>query len=188
MRTVPLPDGLVLRPATEADIDAIVALYVQAFGEQDGADVRAFLAEPEIFRAWSVVADGSRVASAIGRIDHRMQLDGFEFPVAQIEYVATDPDYRRKGLVAAQMAWHHEACAAEGIDVQMIGGVPYFYRQFGYGYGLADPTLFLFDREHVASVPAAPPSCAPTATTISRSPASAMISRSTTAPASTTAG
>jgi predicted N-acetyltransferase YhbS len=154
--TSPVPtlaDGLVLRGATEDDIDGIVALNVAAFGEQDGPDVHAFLADPEILRAWSVVADGARVASAVARIDHRMQLDGLEFPTAQIEYVATDESYQRRGLVAAQMQWHHDACREAGIAVQMIGGIPYFYRRFGYGYGLEDASLFLFDRDQVNAIP-----------------------------------
>jgi hypothetical protein len=156
-RAVPsrtLADGLVLRGATPDDIDGLVSLYEKAFGEQDGPDVRAFLADPEILEAWSLVCDGAKIASAIGRIDHRMQLDGLEFVTAQIEYVATDDDYQRRGLVAAQMAWHHDACVDAGIDVQMIGGIPYFYRRFGYGYGLEDCALFLFDRARVEAVPA----------------------------------
>jgi hypothetical protein len=104
--------------------------------------------DPQILEAWSVVCDGSTIASAIGRIDHRTDRRP-EFITAQIEYVATDENYQRRGLVAAQMAWHHDACLAAGIDVQMIGGIP-FYRRFGYGYGLEDCALFLFDR---ASMP-----------------------------------
>lgn len=138
-----------LRAATEADVDGLAELYVDAFGEQDGPDVRAFTEDPAILTAWSVVTDGPHVVSAIGRIDHRMQLDGFEFDTAQIEFVATDDDYQRRGLVAAQMAWHHDNCRDAGIDVQMIGGIPYFYRRFGYGYGLEDAALFLFDRPRV---------------------------------------
>jgi predicted N-acetyltransferase YhbS len=152
----PLPDGLVLRGATPADVDDLAALYVRAFGEQDGPDVRAFAADPAILSAWSVVSDGARIVSAIGRIEHRMQYDGLEFDVAQIEYVATDDDYQRRGLVAAQMSWHHDACRDAGLDVQMIGGIPYFYRRFGYGYGLEDASLFLFDRARVDAAPADP--------------------------------
>jgi predicted N-acetyltransferase YhbS len=148
-----LADGLVLRAATAADVDDLAELYTDAFGEQDGPDVRAFTEDPAVLAAWSVVSDGPRVVSAIGRIDHRMQLDGFEFVTAQIEFVATDDDYQRRGLVAAQMAWHHDNCCDAGIDVQMIGGIPYFYRRFGYGYGLEDASLYLFDRAKVDAAP-----------------------------------
>lgn len=146
-----LRDDLKLRSATVDDIEGIVALNVNAFGDQDGPDVQAFLTERDVMAAWSVVADGPRVVSSIARIDHTMQLDGLAFTAAQIEYVATNPDYQRRGLVAAQMDWHHRACADAGILVQLIGGIPYFYRRFGYGYGLDAPTLFLFDGVRVAA-------------------------------------
>jgi predicted N-acetyltransferase YhbS len=146
---VPLPGGLLLRSATEADIDAIATMNVDAFGEQDEGDVRTFLDEPAIRDAWSVVADGNQIVSSMTRIDHRMQLDGLEFTGTQIEYVVTDPRYQRRGLVAAQMDWHHRASAAAGVRLQLIGGIPYFYRRFGYGYGLDPPTLFVFDADEV---------------------------------------
>jgi len=151
MDPIALADGLVLRSATEADIDAIAAMNVDAFGEQDGPDVRTFLAQPATRRTWSVVADGERVVSSIGRIDHALHFDGLNFPAAQIEYVSTDADYQRRGLVAAQIDWHHRWCAEAGIPVQFIGGIPYFYRRFGYGYGLSPPTLFLFDKGSVSA-------------------------------------
>lgn len=146
-----VPGDLVVRAATADDIEQIVALNVAAFGVQDGPDVRAFLGDDGTRDAWSVVAEGTRVASSIGRIDHRMQVDGLEFTAAQIEYVATDPAYQRRGLVASQLAWHHQRCDEDGIPLQLIGGIPYFYRRFGYGYGLEAPTLFLFDPDRVAA-------------------------------------
>jgi predicted N-acetyltransferase YhbS len=148
---IALAGGLEVRQATDDDVDAIVALNVDAFGAQDEADVRNFLARPAIRDGWSVVTDGDRLVSAIARIGHRMQLDGLEFDASQIEYVVTDPSYRRRGLVAAQMRWQHRASAAEGVHLQLIGGIPYFYRRFGYGYGLEPPTLFLFDADVVSA-------------------------------------
>jgi predicted N-acetyltransferase YhbS len=143
--------GLVQRAATEDDVDQIAALNEEAFGPQDGPDVRTFLSDPWYRDHWSVVADGTRIASSIGRIDHCLQLDGVQFTAAQIEYVVTDQAYQRRGLVAQQMRWHHDRCADEGIVLQLIGGIPYFYRRFGYGYGLSAPTMFLLDRDHVAT-------------------------------------
>jgi predicted N-acetyltransferase YhbS len=154
-----LPDGLVLRSATDDDVDAVAALNVAAFGAQDEADVRNFLAQPAIRDAWCVVADGDRVVSSMTRIEHRVQLDGFEFDASQIEYVVTDPQYQRRGLIAAQMDWQHRAIAARGTLLQLIGGIPYFYRRFGYGYGLDAPTLFLFDTDEVATRAARDDSC-----------------------------
>jgi hypothetical protein len=56
--------------------------------------------------------------------------------VGQPENVATDPAYRHRGLVRALFEMVHARSAAEGHLVQVITGIPYFYRQFGYEYVL----------------------------------------------------
>ncbi len=58
------------------------------------------------------------------------------FGVGQPEMVATDPDYRNRGLVRILFDMVHARSTAEGHLVQAITGIPYFYRQFGYEYVL----------------------------------------------------
>lgn len=58
------------------------------------------------------------------------------FGVGQPEMVATDPDYRNRGLVRILFDMIHARSTAEGHLVQAITGIPYFYRQFGYEYVL----------------------------------------------------
>ena len=66
----------------------------------------------------------------------RWTYGGIPFSVGQPEMVATDPDYRNRGLVRALFAMIHARSAEEGHLVQAITGIPYFYRQFGYEYVL----------------------------------------------------
>lgn len=66
----------------------------------------------------------------------RWSYGGIPFGVGQPEMVATDPDYRNRGLVRALFEMIHARSAAEGHLVQAITGIPYFYRQFGYEYVL----------------------------------------------------
>ncbi|WP_334145144.1 GNAT family N-acetyltransferase, partial [Rhabdothermincola sp.] len=139
-----------VRQATEADAEAIVALAVEAFGESDGPAVRAYQGFGEGVAMWTVVDDGGRVVSASARIPHTFSLDGVELPGSQIEYVATAASHRRQGLVRAQFEHHHARAAAEGELIQFIGGIPYLYRRFGYGYGLDHPLLFLTDETRLA--------------------------------------
>ena len=58
------------------------------------------------------------------------------FAVGQPEDIATHPDYRNRGLVREIMAWLHDRSDAEDHLVQMIAGIPNFYRQFGYEYAI----------------------------------------------------
>lgn len=148
---IELPRGLVLRAADVDDIDQIVAQNVAAFGPQDGPDVRAYLDGEPGLEAWSVVADGDRIVSSMGGLPLRLQLDGLALPGYQIEYVVTERDHQRRGLVRHQVEWHHRRADALGAVMTMIGGIPYFYRRFGYGYGVDHPELFVFDP---GSVPA----------------------------------
>ncbi|MEZ5142053.1 MAG: GNAT family N-acetyltransferase [Acidimicrobiales bacterium] len=153
---VDLGDGLVLRRATDADVEAIVGLQTAAFGDSDGPGVRAHLVGPgAAVGDWTVVADRSgRVVASSALLDHVLELDGTAVPVGQIEYVATDPAFRRRGLVRRQIERHHDEAARRGALATIIGGIPYFYRRFGYGYGLDHPALYRPDRARLAPDPA----------------------------------
>ncbi|KAF9957990.1 hypothetical protein BGZ70_009358, partial [Mortierella alpina] len=53
------------------------------------------------------------------------------------ELIATDPAYRNRGLVRKLMIQMiHPESEARGDILQFIPGIQYFYRQFGYEYGL----------------------------------------------------
>ena len=96
---------------------------------------------------WSscaVVTDGDKVVSTLTVLDEVLHLGGVEIPTSQIELVATDTQYEGRGLVRELMAWAHQRALARGQLVQMIVGITYFYRQFGYAYTLANrPVLSL---------------------------------------------
>lgn len=51
---------------------------------------------------------------------------------AYVEPVATDPDYRRKGLGRAAVLAGIRACAAEGATVAYVGSDQEFYRAMGF--------------------------------------------------------
>jgi GNAT superfamily N-acetyltransferase len=67
---------------------------------------------------------------------HRWEYEGIPFGVGRPEFVATDSDYRNRGLIRAVFELIHARSEAEGHLLQGITGIPYFYRQFGYEYAL----------------------------------------------------
>ena len=62
--------------------------------------------------------------------------EGIPFGVGRPELIATHPDYRKRGLVRLQMDTLHAWSADMGHHMQVITGIPWFYRQFGYEMAL----------------------------------------------------
>ncbi len=76
------------------------------------------------------------IASSLCLIAQRWSYAGVPFGVGRPEMVGTLPEYRRRGLVRAQFALLHAWSAARGEMALMIGGIPWYYRQFGYEMAL----------------------------------------------------
>ena len=142
-----LAGGLVLRAATEADAPALEAFNGRVHGTGDdpdtglGAWTRDLVAgrHPSIRASdFLVVVEprDSAVVSSLNLIAQRWTYDGVGFGVGQPELVGTDPAYRNRGLVREQFAVVHRWCEQRGLGVQAIGGIPWYYRQFGYEYAL----------------------------------------------------
>lgn len=130
-------DGLVLRTARPADLEQIGALLAERGEPADAVDHRLVVEDPEAgWEACAVVVDGDRVVSTLTLLDETLVLGGLEIPASQVELVATDRAYEGRGLVRALMGWAHERAAARGHLVNIMLGIPYFYRQFGYTYAV----------------------------------------------------
>lgn len=138
--TTTLPDGLVLRAARPADLDQIAALLVDRGEEGDDVDHRLVVQDPAAgWESCAVVVDGDRVVSTATLLDETVRVDGVVLPAGQVELVATDRAYEGRGLVRALMGWAHERSAARGHVLQVMIGIPYFYRLFGYEYAIDIP-------------------------------------------------
>jgi hypothetical protein len=144
-----LDEGLVLRRATVADTEAVVA-----FNRAVHADPPDYAPE-EHAAAWTrELMDGShpsmraedftivedvktgRLASSLCLVSHRVRYGSVELCCGQPELVGTRPEYRRRGLIAAQFDEIHRWAEARSQDLQVIDGIPWYYRQFGYEMAL----------------------------------------------------
>jgi len=143
-----LGDGLVIRRATAADTDALVAFNGEAHADpgaepdigiaawtRDLMEGRHPLAGPDDFTIVEHARTGA-IVSSLCLISQTWSYDGIELPVGQIEAVATDPAYRRRGLVRSQFEIVHAWSRDRGEPVQAISGIPWYYRQFGYELAL----------------------------------------------------
>lgn len=129
-----------IRPATPDDLAGLLEHLKATFGEDDRARVTDLLSTPEAAAAWLLAVDDGQIVCCAARIPHRFHLDGVDFDAVQIEWVATAESHRRRGLVRALFDEHHRI-AGDGTDLFLVAGIPYFYRRFGYGYGVEPPRV-----------------------------------------------
>ncbi|MCB9438287.1 MAG: GNAT family N-acetyltransferase [Anaerolineales bacterium] len=138
-------DGLIVRPITPKDKASLSKFYVDTFSEAYGEDEASIgpwaddlLADnhPTVHDADVFVvvdpAQDEQLVSATMLIPQVWRYEDIEIPVGRPELVATHKDYRNRGLVRELFDAVHERSAALGHTLQVITGIPYFYRQFGY--------------------------------------------------------
>jgi hypothetical protein len=140
-----LGDGLTMRYATKEDTERLAAF---------NASVHTFFSAKEI-AAWTVdfmsgehpgikahdftlIEDthSGEIVSSLNLISQTFLYAGVPFGAGRIELVGTHPEYRRRGLVRVQMDAIHRLSESYEHQVQIVEGIPWFYRQFGY-----EPTL-----------------------------------------------
>ncbi len=141
-----LEDGLVIRHGRKSDAAAIQAFNAENLSDPDepegpenpvGIWTRDLFTRPHPTtgpRNFTIVEDtrATRIVSALGLIPQRWAYDGAEFGVGQVELVAIDPAYRNRGLIREQFGLVHRWSRRRGHLVQVVEGIPWFYRQFGY--------------------------------------------------------
>ncbi len=143
-----LGDGLRLRRATKADQAALAEFNRTMHEENDLPDDAVGYWTADLFKGnhpttspddFTLVVDqnqAGKIVSSVGLISQTWAYDGIPFAVGRPELVATDPAYRRKGLVRLQMDLAHARSADRHELVQFITGIPWYYRQFGYDMAL----------------------------------------------------
>lgn len=142
-----LGDGLVLRTTTLTDTEPLAEFTGRVFGGRDRIDELAVLYTRDMMRESHpiigtqnvlVVEDTrkQKIVSTMCLIPQTWTYAGIPFGVGRPEMVATDPEYRRRGLVRQQFEVLHSMSESMGHMVQGITGIPWYYRQFDYEYAL----------------------------------------------------
>ncbi|HWS37569.1 MAG TPA: GNAT family N-acetyltransferase [Actinoplanes sp.] len=140
----------VIRPGRPGDVAAIAelqaAVQVQDMtGGEPHPGIAAWVEDlmdghptvrPEDFLV--AESDDGRVAASLVVIRQEWSLAGVRLPVAVIELVGTLPEHRGNKLTDRLFEAVHRRLDADGVTLQLIEGIPYFYRRFGYDYALAN--------------------------------------------------
>ncbi|RPI93869.1 MAG: GNAT family N-acetyltransferase [Chloroflexi bacterium] len=142
-----LGNGLVMRRSTSADAEALAEFHGQIHGENEAdrqrvaAWTRDLVARPHpTFHPddFIIVEETStgRIVSSLSLIPQTWTYEGIEFGVGRPELVATLPEFRDRGLIRLQFEEVHKWSVERGLLVQIITGIPYYYRLFGYEMAL----------------------------------------------------
>ncbi len=142
-----LNDSLIIRHSTLEDTDVLVAFNREIHGE-DEWDAKGLedwtrdliSGEGPTFGVgdFTLVEDThtGEIVSVCCLISQTWAYEGIPFKVGRPELVGTKKTYRRRGLIRQQFEILHEWSAARGELAQVITGIPYYYRQFGYAMAL----------------------------------------------------
>ena len=137
-----LADGYDLRVAVEADVEQVADLLAERGDAADAVDLRLVVEDPsEGLEACFVVTHGDRIVSTATVLREAVRIGGVEIPTGQVELVATASDHEGRGLVRALIDEAHRRSSARGDLLQVMIGIPYFYRQFGYSYAMPIPRV-----------------------------------------------
>jgi predicted N-acetyltransferase YhbS len=143
-----------LRQAGPDDVEAILELNRAGNGEHIKAEMDVVFRlggmAPEDYAV--AVVDG-KVVATVGLLATTLRLGSVTLPVGQPEYIATDPSHQGQGLARRLLAMVQEWSEMRGDLVQVITGVAYFYRQYGYSYGLVRPPTLAIPPEHGLAMP-----------------------------------
>lgn len=142
-----LADGATLRPATREDVPALGELILDRMGPEDQLDLELIAASPGGLAGIVVVERDGKVVATATLLDEQVRVGQVVLPAGQIELVASARDAEHRGYVRAVMDWCHQLSAVRGHVVQVMIGIPNFYRQFGYEYAIPMHPLAPLTRE-----------------------------------------
>ena len=164
-----LGDGLVLRASTAADAGAMAEFVGDVLRAQDSDEPNRHLAvwtrdlhegRHPSFRPGdcTIVAEAATgaIVSCLHLIAQTWTYGGVPIAVGQPELIGTLPERRGRQLVRAQFDVVHGWSAERGQPLQVISGIPWFYRQFGYELAIERGGGPRVRRDALVPVPAAP--------------------------------
>jgi N-acetylglutamate synthase-like GNAT family acetyltransferase len=132
-----LPDGAIVRPARADDLDALYALVADRGVPEDAIDLRLVVEGDEAgIEGTALVEQDGQVVATATLLEENLVVGATELEVGQVELVAARQDYEHRGYVRALMQWCHARSEELGQVAQVMIGIPYFYRRFGYVYAI----------------------------------------------------
>jgi predicted acetyltransferase len=152
-----MDESIIVRPAGEADLDAIADLMGFVFHETMTPELRELeILTCEVERSF-VADDGGAVVGHTTALTRDLTVPGAVIPAAHVTGVGVAPTHRRRGLLTALMHRQLTEIAAGGEPVAVLwASESAIYPRYGYGPAASRLRLDVPTRE-VRLTPAVPP-------------------------------
>jgi predicted N-acetyltransferase YhbS len=136
-----LPGNLVLRSLHgEQDIGRFAQFNGRWNNEDEGRTCACFLRQQPgrtLDDAWLIEdLNAQETVATVCLIPWTFRYGDVLLRVAMLEMVLAHPGYRGRGLVRTLVQRFHARVTEQAYDLCVIWGIPFFYRQFGYGYAI----------------------------------------------------
>ena len=135
----PLENGLLLRTVKdERDIQRYITFNAEynLISEGQNSDLLLHYFPGASFDDYQLIEDlrSGQIVSTTCLIPWEFKYEGVSLRAAQLEQVLSHPEYRRHGLVRIQIKRFMQMVTERQFDLSFIWGIPYYYRQYSYGY------------------------------------------------------
>jgi predicted N-acetyltransferase YhbS len=135
-------DGIELRNAVPGDRGGVAELIEDRMGTVDRTEALVAFNDTNGPERFFVAVEGDRVVSVLSLWQERVRIGEVWLPAGQLDFVATAKEYEGRGLVRDLIGLAHARSRERGDLLQVLVGIPYFYRQFGYTYVLPMPGTY----------------------------------------------
>ncbi len=113
----------------------------EQIGDEDAEEAAITLeGETAASDTWLVSRVNGQVAACLQMLEVDVRVGTRNLIGGSVEFVASDPAHEGKGLIRSLIQRFHEHEVERESLVQVIEGIPYFYRRFGYEYALPTPS------------------------------------------------
>ncbi len=125
-----------IRPASASEMPALQAIAAYAFANNETVQARAAQPSP-LQPEWSLAAfDGDRAVASSGGFPFTLAFNGGKLAADGVTMVATDPGYRRRGILRQLMTGLLRRAHDNGQPASILwASMGAIYQRFGYGLG-----------------------------------------------------
>lgn len=145
---MPTPNRLrILAPDTATHADQVATLIAETFHEQPSPETLARIRGFGDLPNWVQMPDcrigllDGRVVTNVTVFRYLTRIGSARLATAGIGAVATDGNYRKRGLMRDTFGATVDAMQEAGYDISVLFGIPDFYCQFGYVRGWSDDSV-----------------------------------------------